>query len=460
MAVTVLLDAPSPSTGARWVRAAGTLLGGLFVLIGLVACISAFVLSFIVLLAEFLTNGDAGSGAVVASWHGIDLGSVRIVWWGAVMTAVLGLTLGVRLVRGRRRLVLFLRRFGHTAATHAATVAAASIGGRWRLVTLDDAQIVPVGVGPMYDALSAAGRGGALGGAVLRRIYDIAARVVGTVLLLSFLGAAIDVGLAVASGSDIRDLLNADTTATRVLWALVGIVALAYGVYGLAWVVAASAMALRMLFFPLLAIGGHVANSVRDAEGSKALTVPDVHAIVTARERAKRLSRQVFSPRLVVLRVDSSVWQQTVNGVASVADVPLIDISEPTENVLWEIEQLNARFGPRCVFVGEYPRVVHLGTPAPTDPGAQQVQRLLDGRTILAYTTDDAGTRRFTRALLATLEQSLRIPMTGPPAPDALPRQLVIDARREALAVRRRTRRRLRIQRYAAAQQGDDPARQ
>jgi hypothetical protein len=336
--------------------------------------------------------------------------------------------------------VLFLRRFGHTAATHAATVAAASIGGRWRLVTLDDAQIMPVGVGPMYDALSAAGSAAGRGGAVLRRIYDIVARAVGTVLLLSWLGAALDVGLAVARGTDIRALLNADTTATRVLWALVAILAVGYALYGLAMVVAASIMWLRMLFAPLLAIGGSVARSIRDAEGSKALTVPDVHAIVTARERAKRLSRQVFSPRLVVLRVDASVWQQTVNGVASVADVPLIDISEPTDNVLWEIEQLNARFGPRCVFVGEYPRVVHLGTRAPTDPGAQHVQRLLDGRTILAYTTDVAGTRRFTRALRATLEQSLRIPMTGPPAPDALPRQLVIAARREARGMRRRTR--------------------
>jgi len=275
---------------------------------------------------------------------------------------------------------------------------------------------------------------------VLRRIFDIASDVVGMVMLLVFLGAAIDVWLTVANGTDFRDLLNGDTTATIVLKALVVILAVGCGVYLVGMVVAVCAIALRMLVSPVLAMGGAMANSVRDAEGAKALSVPDVHAIVTARDRARRLSRRVFSPRLLVLRVDASIWQQTVNGVASVADVPLIDISEPTDNVLWEIEQLTARFGPRCVFVGEYPRVVHLGTPAPTDPGAQQVQRLLDGRTILAYTTDVAGTRRFTRALRATLEQSLRIPLTGPPAPDALPRQLVIDARREALGMRRQTR--------------------
>src|SRR5262249_26450503 len=157
--------------------------------------------------------------------------------------------------------------------------------------TLDDAQIVPVGVGPIYDALAAAGRGGALGGAVLGRIFAIPARAVGTVLLLAWLGAAIDVGLAGASGNALRDLLTPDTPATRVLGALVDILAVGYGLYGLGLVVAASAMALRMLFSPVLAMGGAVANAVRDAEGAKALSVPDLHAIVTARDRAKRLSR-------------------------------------------------------------------------------------------------------------------------------------------------------------------------
>jgi hypothetical protein len=223
MAVTVQLDAPRPSTGARWVQSAGTLVGGLLILIGVVACMPAFVLSFIVLLTVFLTNGNAGSGTGVASWHGIDFSSVRIAWYAAVTTAVLGLALGLKLVRGRRRLVLFLRRFGHTAATHAATVAAASIGGRWRLVTLDDAQIVPVGIGPMYDALSAAGRGRAL----LRRINHIAGRLIATVLLVTFLGAVIDVVVAGAHRTDIH--LNADTTAAAVLRALVAVAAVAAG---------------------------------------------------------------------------------------------------------------------------------------------------------------------------------------------------------------------------------------
>ncbi|MEW8102774.1 MAG: hypothetical protein AB2785_13535, partial [Candidatus Thiodiazotropha endolucinida] len=46
------------------------------------------------------------------------------------------------LIRGRRRLVLFLRRFGYDEATEALSFAAAStMGQRWRLVTLDDTTV-------------------------------------------------------------------------------------------------------------------------------------------------------------------------------------------------------------------------------------------------------------------------------------------------------------------------------
>jgi hypothetical protein len=35
-----------------------------------------------------------------------------------------------------------------------------------------------------------------------------------------------------------------------------------------------------------------------------------------------------------------------------VSDACLIDVSEPTENLLWEIEELTKRFGARCVIIG------------------------------------------------------------------------------------------------------------
>lgn len=76
----------------------------------------------------------------------------------AVVVALVALPVGLVLLRGRRRVVLFLRRFGHQDATAVVTFAVArTIGSSWRLVTLDDAAIAPVGVAawPRGLALSA-----------------------------------------------------------------------------------------------------------------------------------------------------------------------------------------------------------------------------------------------------------------------------------------------------------------
>jgi len=62
--------------------------------------------------------------------------------------ALLAMWLGVLLIRGRRRLGLYLRKFGFADTTRTVSNALKSAVGRSvRLVTLDDSQVVPVGVG-------------------------------------------------------------------------------------------------------------------------------------------------------------------------------------------------------------------------------------------------------------------------------------------------------------------------
>ena len=62
--------------------------------------------------------------------------------------AIVGIRVGLRLLRGERDLILFLRRFGPSDTTKAVTFAARkTVAGSWRLVTLDDAQIAPLGIG-------------------------------------------------------------------------------------------------------------------------------------------------------------------------------------------------------------------------------------------------------------------------------------------------------------------------
>jgi hypothetical protein len=118
-------------------------------------------------------------------------------------------------------------------------------------------------------------------------------------------------------------------------------------------------------------------------------------------------SRKIFAPRLVVLHVASGVWRQTVMRLASAGSLTIIDVSEPTENLLWEIQELTERSGPRCVFVGQRDRVARLTASSedapPPRPIDEQLLRLLDGREVLAYMTNRREMRRFARALRARL---------------------------------------------------------
>jgi hypothetical protein len=105
----------------------------------------------------------------------------------------------------------------------------------------------------------------------------------------------------------------------------------------------------------------------------------------------------------VVLRVASSVWRQTVSRFASVSSVALIDVSEPTENLVWEIEELTMRSRTKCVFICQHARAEQMTSSLSAGPFDRHVARLLELEEILAYTTDRRGRRRFARALRGKL---------------------------------------------------------
>ena len=112
--------------------------------------------------------------------------------------------------------------------------------------------------------------------------------------------------------------------------------------------------------------------------------------------------------------------------LASTASLTMIDVSEPSENLLWEIAGLIGRPGARCLFVGNYDKVRRLGTQV-ADVGsrpalASQMWTLLDGAEILAYTTDRLGVARFSRAMRAMLlTRSHRDRLAARPGAESLP---------------------------------------
>ena len=83
--------------------------------------------------------------------------------------------------------------------------------------------------------------------------------------------------------------------------------------------------------------------------------------------------------------------------------VALIDVSDPTENLVWEIEELTKRSRTKCVFICQRERAGRVVTGSLEGPYDDQVAHLLELEEILAYTTDRRGRRRFARALRGTL---------------------------------------------------------
>jgi hypothetical protein len=116
--------------------------------------------------------------------------------------------------------------------------------------------------------------------------------------------------------------------------------------------------------------------------GMFAILAVGLAGVVIALGTALTAAPLVWVMTAVVLRVASNIWRQTVSRIASVSSVALIDVSEPTGNLIWEIEELTRRSQTKCV---------------------DDMGRLLEMEEILAYTTDRSGIKRFARALRGAL---------------------------------------------------------
>jgi hypothetical protein len=70
----------------------------------------------------------------------------------------------------------------------------------------------------------------------------------------------------------------------------------------------------------------------------------------------------------------------------------VIDISQPTENLLWELQDVLPQFGPTCVLIGHDDEVRRLATnhahAAARRLLAAHLASILDGWEVLAYTND------------------------------------------------------------------------
>jgi len=365
--------------------------------------------------------------------------------WASTFYLALGVAaacvvLGVRgrgqvLRRRPVRLVLFLRRFGYSDATDAVSHATARMRGAWRVMTLDDASLAPIPVtaAVRWPMRLAWGVSSLFSGTVFV-VYKVLEGLVALLMLLwsvSLWSACVLIALdmfgydvqpyrtalqRVFSGRPLSEVVSPDLPGVYAALLLPGYYLLSalasaraatvFGAVG-RWADALPDYALAALAGGGLA-GIIVSSAIRNAskaslamiDRTSTVEIASPHAIDRLLSELRRASTRRFGARLTVVKVAGHIWRQTVTAAARDAAVTLIDVSDVSEHLIWELDMVAARRVP-VVYVGQVDRVGRLTREhaAPPSSWDERLAELLDGEEILAYETDARGRRRFARAL-------------------------------------------------------------
>jgi hypothetical protein len=386
MPIRVVEDYPEERKGRRW-RRLFLVLGSLMVVLGL--------------LATFFPVLDVLNLAMAVFDH--RPGRKLEFQFTPFAIAVVGIAGGLRLIRGRRGVALFLRRFHFEEATKAVTNAlVTTTGAAWRLVTLDDEEVQAIGPGKKSQNL--------FWGCVILCVLMI-----GLALAWLFGGGFEKVMNSVAhppkpdprgiGGDNLDAAVGGCVSGIMTLVVVLGSVVVFIG-YSLIFGAFAMLTGLR----------------IRRAEGSKAVRVQTAEELEDAIHTVPRRAVRIWAARLIVVKVASSLWKTAVTRFAAVSSAVVIDISKSSENLLWEIESLKPSLRPSWVLIGnrdDLDRMMKEAATAPADLGGR-LSRLLDGEEVLAYSSGKENQKRFARALRAKLE-SLTAARAGAPPPPGRP---------------------------------------
>jgi elongation factor Tu len=269
------------------------------------------------------------------------------------------------IARGRTSIVVYLRRFGRSSSNMAVAQALESgLGRGHRIVTLDDSRFVPLEV-PKWE----------------RRVSRYGPPLLATTMILAFV-------LTVRALRQQGDVLF--------LWLSMGSVPL----------VAISLWSVCTAFFLLLIHR----RRIRQLARGRLTSEHDLTARAASLVRLSSWSRVmgIAAPQATVLGVDDVMWQTTVAMLVRDCSAVLIDLSEPTANLAWELDTVLRQAGNRVVFIGDRTAVVAwrntVGSQSET-AASRRISVLLGEQTILAYDTSDRrGRRRLRRSLLRALD--------------------------------------------------------
>jgi hypothetical protein len=373
MAVRIVQDVPSAGGLRRLGRAIAVLLGAALLLAGMVTA----VVPLLYLLLFIASINDPNVSTDLSAEEGRLLAIT-------VTIALAGPLLGLRLIRGRRRLGLFLRKFGLADPTQTVTYALiTAVGRRVRLVTLDDAAVAPVGV--------------ARGRRPLLWLVTLLPLVAVGLVLAWFAGGGFD-AFVTRTADEAASQVHEDDPIAQLFGVLFASI---LGIIVAVVLVLFMVLLVILLGTVIMLFGGSAALAARRAQRAATQSITTSQAIAPTAARIARRSRAILGAQLVVVKVAESLWQEAVRRLGAVADVVVIDVSAPTENLLWEVATMRPGFADRWILVGAHDAVAGLAAPQtlPADSPQRRLALALDGDQILAYGSTRADQRRFTRAL-------------------------------------------------------------
>ena len=254
-----------------------------------------------VLLAIGFIAGPVGAATFSLFLFGLAVGSQTsgTLPLLAILLSPVFVMLGWVLAAGRKELVLFLRRFGNEALNDSVRDLVQEILRKHaRLITLDDSDFESLG--PRWRGL------------LVSLIPS------GIILGAIALGYA---GFAKVAESELREETPFGTALTLIQIGIVFVGFVAGQVAALLFVAS-----LRAHFVSQRAI---------DDEPSRARVLKRLRKL-----RSLVRAPVIAAPMATVVSVTDAEWQATVASIARICDVTLIDISQPRENIRWELATL------------------------------------------------------------------------------------------------------------------------
>jgi len=270
---------------------------------------------------------------------------------------------------GRRPTILYLRRF-HSRDQRLRRAIAWTLDRRYRVVTLDDGMMAPARM-PMADVIGALLRGalwGALGGL--------------TVGLSQF-------GFSTSEPAELQ------------VWnVLVTLVAIVPGL----------ALGLCIGLVRVIAVQWRTRLRISAQEDLTRLEA------ALRRLRGGGMAPSYLVPRLVVVSTTDTYWRDAVTLAAAMTACPVIDVSGPSANLLWEVDQmLSNREGP-VVFTanGDAIRQWRDQAAAGGSAEAAALAQRLEKQDVLVYEGEGVrGTWNLGRSLTAAFDNALLAPVTS-----------------------------------------------